>query len=195
MFRSQTDEQLAAKHDPAPYDKNGIRSWTNEHAYGEWVFSPRVECIPSRDPFPYQGPTGSYHANPGWLGEERLTFAPRPEFARPPVNRILKAFRTDNRERYTLSERAQLWLDTTTIGDFTPAEIDHARKVLTRLSKSFYTLRYGAPGIQFATMQEAMQHPAWGSMENMCDWNPGQGWNVYLDEKRGGGLTHDCQKA
>lgn len=121
MFRSQTDEQLAARHDPAPFERNGIRSDTAEHAYGEWKHAPRVECIPSRnnDPFPRQSHTYP-DPDPAW------------NVARPPVNRVLVAFREVGHSalEYLNGMSVQTYVGAP---QTTSDEIDHARRVLTKL--------------------------------------------------------------
>lgn len=160
MFRSQTDEQLAAKCDPMPTVRHsdGKRGgWDmmpnllpGEHgAFGQLEkleFRPRVECIPSRDPEPYlrtynggspKRITAEYAAQTearykNNFGEIVWTqWAPRPEFARPPVNRVLTEVRVD---RGSLAAELALLDNPDYTRNFTPAEINHARKALTRLA-------------------------------------------------------------
>jgi len=73
-------------------------------------------------------------------------WAPRPEFARPPVNGVLAAFRDWGVKTGDPAWALRCFHDAVTTDDFAPeahrevireaeaAEIDHARKVLTRLA-------------------------------------------------------------
>jgi hypothetical protein len=151
QFRSQTDEQLAAKWDPYPwldkqtksrYSYPGARISSNK----PWTFAPRVECIPSRDPLPYvDNELPSLRLPVGNLGMSH--FDPRPEYARPPVNRVLVEVRgalanpPTERKLYRSSVIALYlrWLsqvdyDNAADDPATSDEIEHARKVLTRLA-------------------------------------------------------------
>lgn len=165
QFRSTTDEMLAARFDPEPWlNRAGEHDslQPGEKRPNGWVYLPRVECIPSRDPFAWEvvrkdgsayrvtAPLGSYMRH--WNTAE-VRFAPRPEYARPEPNPILVAARNDRMGKaYRTSAVAQWWLDA--IGQHrqgvpfsiltdqilnraTPAQIDHARKVLTRLANVY----------------------------------------------------------
>lgn len=128
MMRSQTDEQLAAKWDPKPWRNvdTGERS-DNGNPDGRigtrYTFDPRPECIPSRI----------------WDDTDPDGFVRyRPEAVRPPVNPILVAFRlfVARHTGMRLPGAAEDWL---AFGDpaedgATPEQLDHARKVLTRLA-------------------------------------------------------------
>lgn len=98
------------------------------------VYDPRPEFEPTRDPWPYTHTGGSRHAFPGTLDGERLVWAPRREQFDTPVNRVLGEFRECDGDPVAWL----LWLDQTPISqmgvDPTPEEVDHARRVLTRLA-------------------------------------------------------------
>lgn len=159
MIRSTTDEMLAARHDPEPYVRtyNGVdpKRITAQHAsytpsryengFGEIVvthFAPRVECIPSRDPEPVRYVRG-FSRQGGGIGLDMLhrfphlyVFDPRPEYTRPEPNPILVAFREPKAATIwhfiaSLDEPAVWWPNAT------PADIEDARKVLTRLVEVF----------------------------------------------------------
>lgn len=151
MFLSLTDEQRAAKWDDEPwYD-----SFTGERlADGEvppdavgFVFSPRVECVPGRDPKPYliaSGPSvGGEVGQRRRTGGENRIWLPRPEFARPPVNRVLVDFRARRAAtpKATVQRQAVAWLDSLNsmyAARLYPSDqIEHARKVLNRLGVVF----------------------------------------------------------
>lgn len=150
MFRSLTDEQLAAKHDKRAW--RGANGWRflgmpeADEPGVKWpvVFAPRVECIPSRDPRPWHGMTGHGHWYRSAHRVQGQTFDPRPEYARPPVNRVLAQLRENAVLNETPVEDVDIWSALEdTAGDpesaaaycgVTVAEIDHARKVLTRLA-------------------------------------------------------------
>lgn len=154
QFRSQTDMQLAARHDAAPWvDQYGTR-WETGRTDPLSSLKPRVECIPSRDPLPWQVLGDGWQesiAHPSENESRYLPiFEPRPEYARPPVNQLLTAARAAFKEGATAVDVLED-LDGYQIGypgathldDYfdTPAreslrlvEIDHARKVLARLA-------------------------------------------------------------
>lgn len=103
-----------------------------------WTKNPRPEFEPTRDPEPWRSKnhviryTQAQHDS--MLYSEVLRWAPRREQFDTPVNPILVAFRADD-------SFAQTWLDDLDLGSGdafwclpTPTEIDHARKVLTRLA-------------------------------------------------------------
>jgi hypothetical protein len=144
MIRTLTDAELAARHDPEPWhhpDSATGRSPFNVH--DRWVFAPRVEMIPSRDPLPYceagfsnmrlrtpkdARPAASY-----------AVFAPRREFARPEhVNPILNAFRQMRPARVSLADHAVAFLASLEhMGiamRLSRQDIADARKVLERLA-------------------------------------------------------------
>jgi len=164
MFRSQTDEQLAARHDPEPWIA-GDNGWSDRFAieadalevdsrHPAAIFEPRVECIPSRDPLPYTGWNTNRRTKRPEQHDRPNNWAPRPEFARPPVNRILEAYRA-YLDAHRIDTYAEYWLfgiaSFDTFGGFrewsnedhnfhalataTHAEIEHARKVLARLAQ------------------------------------------------------------
>lgn len=127
--RSMTDEQMLAKYgyDKHPWlkypqgtQRDSVALDTNSR------FDPRPECIPSRDPFPFIRRDGQRRPARQWPDDR---FDPNPEFARPPVNLILAAFRDD----------PTLWFASVRDIGFamgcTPDQIDFASKVLTRLAK------------------------------------------------------------
>ena len=112
---------------------------------------PRPEFEPTRDPFPYVSALGARYAYPGTLGRERLVWAPRREEFDTPVNRVLEAFRAvgdASAEEWayclSLAYSGESWpvvdhwdaLEEAVeiIGREGADEIDHARKVLTRLA-------------------------------------------------------------
>lgn len=157
MFRSQTDAQLAAKHDLEPYvTANGTRLSAENYdrlpqpgGAATYTLHPRVECIPSRDYEPWLNPRNGDRAH---IRRDGWTWAPRPEYARPPVNRILAAFREYRAIAVwdRTSDTAMDWRDYDKAAprleaksfrlywgvrkNATPAEVDHARKVFTRLA-------------------------------------------------------------
>lgn len=151
IFRSQTDEQLAARWDDAPFITDFGRT---NMPIGPREYAPRVECIPSRDRDPFvRTYNGAFarHVSAEYAAQtpRRYTngfneivvtrYSPRPEFARPPVNPIL----VDFREHLGVATLWLEWLDggfvlepdgnLDALAESTPAEIEHARKVLTRL--------------------------------------------------------------
>lgn len=144
--RSMTDEQLAARWDKHPWIDSRNTRWANPKP--DCLFAPRPECIPSRDRWPYETNLGTHGdlATAQRLGIE-VRFNPRPEFARPPVNPILSAFRDEQRMYSVMGdEDGQLhdyiflldggW-DVADIGGLpsaTPVQVEFARKVLTRLA-------------------------------------------------------------
>lgn len=128
--------------DPEPYTYDGFRA-TRAVAESQARWSavehvPRPEFEPTRDPKPYEW--NGYRYTP----EQRNTFpgqpcnwSPRREQFDTPVNPILVAFRRDQSEeggqRHVLSWAE--WLEyPTTLNRYTPEQIDHARRVLTRLA-------------------------------------------------------------
>lgn len=141
MFRSQTDEQLAARWDQEPWRNvdTGERS-DNGNPDGRigtrYTFDPRPECIPQR---PQRHSDDSDFESD--LTEPEWREAGLPLIARPPVNPILVNLRADLGFDSTVSELANEYLDEAEgrfdnrwEDDFTPEQIDHAHKVLTRLA-------------------------------------------------------------
>jgi len=155
-MRSQTDEMLAAKHDPEPWlwpldgTRNSIR------IAPEAIFDPRVEVIPSRDTGEHRPidwftvgryPSCSCGVDPHdngvlvrhwadngvqWVDVHGTLTA---FAARPPVNPILVEFRADDADE-TWPEKARGWLNGGSTGDgyATAEQINHAYRVLTRLA-------------------------------------------------------------
>lgn len=145
-FRSQTDEQLATQWDPFPYvTATGARCtkelMENAMYPPSATLSPRVEFIPSRDPEPWLHYCGQFGCTGHRESFERTgmdaEWSPHPEFARPPVNRVLVTFRLNRRKTppVTVQRQASAWLASLSsmAVAFTPAEIDHAHKVLEHL--------------------------------------------------------------
>lgn len=126
------------------------RNNSQRNAPAHVVYDPRPEFEPTRDPFPWavvylDGSVHDYRAdNLGPLEPgERFEFRPRREQFDTPVNRMLVAFREDcadpDFEVNSVVEYAQAWLNNTPGIDvdwdtFDLDEIDHARRVLTRLA-------------------------------------------------------------
>jgi hypothetical protein len=155
VIRSMSDEQMLAKYgyDKEPWvDSNGVRYVEAPfgHDTGEWFeLQPRPECIPSRDPLPWQIIAPDlipYRTDdPSDVPASFIiTWKPRPEFARPPVNPILAAFRDStgwpdfgaklDAIRYALRKPGKMlwgrqWTEATT------QQIADARRVLERLAK------------------------------------------------------------
>ncbi len=139
-FRSQTDEQLAARWNKEPWvSPNGIRY--PYPANDTYALAPRVERIPS-----YYGTTYV-----DYLHDHDTGYGPPLDFddwaewvGMPPVNRVLVAFRdalsSGEYEAVTLTANwvgliaTQGGIFEVECEDATPAEIDHARRVLTRLA-------------------------------------------------------------
>lgn len=172
-IRSTSDADLAARHDKEPYTCVGrlyLRSATGE----EWpedyrIFAPRVECIPSRDPYPYVevapgiGNTGRRYVSREQASSINMTFRPRPAYARPEPNPILVAFRATLDHPFKWMRHPSNWLgalDDEVLPDgtehcwhhrqiieseATPAQIDDARKVLTRFVNVYNESVPGAP--------------------------------------------------
>jgi len=153
MFRSQTDEQLAARHDPKPYITQAGQRMTAEtrDRFPEPLgtnfvtLDSRVEYIPSRDPLPYvskfSGARFSVSIRPFAEATRDQEWAPRPEFARPPVNPVLTFFR-EEADRYGDPAHGDYmhWLEPLFSPGIklsgrliTPGELLHARRVLTLL--------------------------------------------------------------
>lgn len=144
MIRSTTDEMLAARFDPEPWlREDGLRfayRWQGEGVH----FDPRPEFIPSRDPEPYRcGAKSGYELRhqPSDISVcPDPIFAPRPEFARPGPNPILVDIRKYRAERQGMNNpkgwgrilRAFEGAASDNPWGATPAQIEDARKVLTR---------------------------------------------------------------
>lgn len=104
----------------------------------EVTHDPRPEFNVTRDPYPWAAKvhhSSRYAANVS----NRCDWIPRPEFDHP-VNRILVAFRQGRfasldwfLHEYCHDTDSWLW-DGTDAENPTPEEIDHARRVLTRLA-------------------------------------------------------------
>lgn len=145
QFRSLTDLQMQEKYgyDPRPWITDYGRS---SMPIGERHFDPRPEFIPSRDPLPWEYQDGERWAAPSPTDEETPEWSPRPEFARPPVNRILAELREwrsadwARPERYAVQVATMLrWCDDHEASSedsppWTEAERDHARRVLSKLA-------------------------------------------------------------
>lgn len=133
MFRSQTDEQLAARWDDEPWVNSAGGQRANEQINEWYEFAPRIECIPSRDPKPYGCDEGHGECHRSRIPNPGFSWAPRPEFARPPVNGILVAFRHPRAatiwQFLAGLNQPEIWWP-----EMTPVEIVHARKVLERLA-------------------------------------------------------------
>ena len=115
--------------DPEPYFDGTFRS-----AYPTLCeYDPRPEFEPTRDPYPWLYSYGDRSASNSSSGSAR--WVPRREQFDTPVNRVLEAFRADDAGE-ALAQTAIGWLNGGSMGDgyATPDEIDHARKVLTRLA-------------------------------------------------------------
>lgn len=137
QMRSQTDEQLAAKWDPEPWLHASGKRAADELTgrlmlWGDWTHAPRPECIPSIT-F-QQGSRGD---------------SPIRTLKRPPVNPILVMVRAYRAERLTMKNpkawghverKVEQYLaaidrrDPLILASYNPEQIDHARKVLTRLA-------------------------------------------------------------
>lgn len=141
--------------DPKPYELLGVRyeseNGVNAHAASQpRRFDPRPEFEPTRDPEPW------IEAIPLMYGGHDLTryprrgdsryewrWAPRREQFDTPVNPILAEFRAGWPEDRlddddTLGDYAWRWFDSISQPEardyYTPEQIEHARKVLTRLA-------------------------------------------------------------
>ena len=140
--------------DPEPWVgirplRHRVAAPPKRETYDTYHFDPRPELAPTRDPFPYayvhpNGNLGARMQDPDGLTDKEWEWAPRREQFDTPVNRVLVTFRSAVRlaarahgERgleYAVEE--YLWLIEQSGYDkyYTPDEIDHARKVLTRLA-------------------------------------------------------------
>lgn len=142
-MRSQTDEQLAARWDDAPWELPETKGRARTRRAAAYEFAPRIECIPSRDPLPYVDPATGNQLDAGAAQTERyygrvMEWAPRPEFARPPVNLVLVHFRAQLSPVIPLRLHVRGFLNgiTRLVSEgFSIAEIEHARKVLMRLAR------------------------------------------------------------
>lgn len=116
--------------DPLPYvDAVGVRT---NHPQGpaDKRYEPRPEFEPTRDPYPMQGKDGGrYRYVPGRSG----SWAPRRAQYDTPINRVLARFRHASEPEFILR-----YLPAYLIGLeqwATPEEIEHARRVLSRLKE------------------------------------------------------------
>ena len=134
--------------DPEPNvdDTTGRRVRSGHIALPGCTFDPRPEFEPTRDPKPWEDGGSFSWDSPGPLEREERAedcavprWAPRRELFDTPVNPILVQLRgelqfvgtgTAERARSFLSDLDRDWK-----ADFTPEQIDHARRVLTRLAK------------------------------------------------------------
>ena len=148
MIRSTTDEMLAARFDPEPYiyeSDEGTQRLDAEEALANDLgyLDPRPEFIPSRDPEPFIAALGT-RTSMALEGDKFWRWSPRPEYARPEPNPILVDFRNSVNGDAASLARNWLWLmeDDPDMDDHfvwapirnpRPAEIEDARKVLTRL--------------------------------------------------------------
>ena len=104
-----------------------------EEHEGDVHYEPRPEFEPTRDPEPWVTP-GTFDAPGDTRHADRRTgntrWAPRREQFDTPVNRVLVYFREKRRDVYDfLFDLDSRWAD-----GYTFDEIEHARKVLTRLA-------------------------------------------------------------
>lgn len=142
MFRSTTDEMLATRFDPKPYVTHGGRRASQpESPFLAWGFDPRPEFIPSRYADEIQELRDDIGDNPhpDDFVLERETLAEFVAYRRPEPNPILVAFREEARlqregDGFDIPTQAQLWIARNEgADDATPAQIEHATKVLARL--------------------------------------------------------------
>jgi hypothetical protein len=149
MIRSTTDEMLAARFDPEPYVDATGRRYAHPSEFAVGTLDPRPEFIPSRDPEPWVDP--DFYGSPYRIARVFSgttpgvwRWSPRPEYARPEPNPILVDFRANETRQATgTAKLARLWLSVLSDGrDWerhtgnratSPTQIEHARKVLTRL--------------------------------------------------------------
>ena len=128
-FRSQTDEMLAARFDPEPHVSqiDGSR-YAAVNGPMVTVFDPRPEFIPARST-----ETRPYWVEPhawAWMGDaDREALVGRPE-----PNPILVAFREEGDDGWeSVYPYVVMDLDEPPF-DATPEQIDHARRVLSKLA-------------------------------------------------------------
>lgn len=107
----------------------------------ETIDSPRPEFEPTRDSEPWVNTFGNRVRSPGRTDDGEFIWAPRREQFDTPVNRVLVDFRAQWDTCVTARERRDVafaWKRDTGTGwnplGATPDEIDHARRVLTRLA-------------------------------------------------------------
>jgi hypothetical protein len=144
-MRSQTDEMLAARWDPEPFvDRDGNHTrFVSERREGEDdfvsnVLAPRPEYIPSRyiTEIDILRMDIGDNPHPDDYVMEREDLAEYEAWKRPPVNPILVEYREDSYpelHRYPAVWLADL-IEQRGPRAFTPEQVDHARKVLTRLA-------------------------------------------------------------
>jgi len=136
IFTSRTAES----YDPEPWKAPDDSRWSGR-AITDGVYDPRPEFEPTHDPEPW----ATHGENNKWRSttEEAHRILSDPAFYRPRFHTEW-APRDRNRNRILIDVRAYLsagndirgWdMDVLPIAwrDATPAEVDHARKVLTRL--------------------------------------------------------------
>ena len=114
------------------------------HDISELEFDHRPEFNVTRDPEPYRNEDSAERLTAQEAEQDRatgweVTFDPRPEYDHP-VNRVLVAFRQGRfasldwfLHEYCHDTDSWVW-DGTDAENPTPEEIDHARRVLTRLA-------------------------------------------------------------
>lgn len=127
--------------DPEPWrdERTGDRSPVFIQSLGSalWVYDPRPEFEPTRDPEPWARDDG-WRTSGGFHLEGRgYGWAPRREKFDTPVNRVLVFFREYYGERMLPLHRAAAATLSSLediAGGYTPAEIAHARRVLERLA-------------------------------------------------------------
>ena len=124
--------------DPEPYVLYGYPERRYAIAVsGVETYDPRPEFEPTRDPLPWMGKFGdaSHSAiRGGGFEGEAFDWAPRREQFDTPVNPILAGLREDDSPNRATLLLDYLDHDAVFMTDWTSEQIDHARKVLTRLA-------------------------------------------------------------
>ncbi len=110
-----------------------------ENLHFPGVYDPRPEFEPTRDPLPHacQKCSGRWPVATDDPRHGPSVWAPRREQFDTPVNRLLAFFRGYYEARMIpLARAARAAAESVDemFGDYTPDEIEHARKVLTRLA-------------------------------------------------------------
>lgn len=151
IFKSQQvslDPEPRVNLDERGHEKPGTRHARYRDCSALCVDSPRPEFEPTRDPYPWEivvtatGTVRERIADPSWVTfwdakTEVCEWAPRRSQFDTPVNRVLVLFRKQLSPVVPLNLHIHGFLNGITrlaSEGFTIAEIDHARKVLTRLA-------------------------------------------------------------